>query len=649
MGTRFNYLQVPDQYNHYFTKYPQGYTILEALLEWVAQVDLMTDNLNEMNVLIDDFIKMFDEDLQQTVIDKLEEWKLDGTLDDVINGALFNQKADKGAVDTHGYNVLYPPNDLIAGVNDGTTPTATAIQNVLDLALTEGQVKVVIPDGTYLLDKPLAIYKNTHLLMGKNAVLLRGHTAGILSNGKDKENIYSGYNGNGNILIEGGVFDGNIDNFPSGFVHINLGHGENITIRDSIFKEVTNAHALDIAGCKDVLIENCHFRGFLDTTGVDTYNYSEAVQIGEITSDGFPPFGTYDGTPSVNIEVKGCYFGGSDHPFTRAWGVGVGHHAATNNIFNSNIKVTGNTFDGMTYAAVRVFKYKDVKVTNNSFIDCKRGVEVAVAAAGSYSSQNLDGTQSNMAQAAKNVFINNNSFLNTSEYIVTINGSAGALNIAKAENILIENNIIDGQLLDNPPIYIQWADGVKVLGNIFRNVHRGVQTNFACNLDILYNTFSNLEAVLFYSDESDSAKRGQGHSRNINISNNIIEELDIDGIQIRYADGFTIANNIIKNAGKKTHNTYIGIYAWTSLNGVIEGNKVYLGDSANKLKYGISVDGTCTNVRVSNNDADGATGDVLVSGTTNFSGFYISYGVFPGQKYKITVSSTGVLTTAAVN
>jgi hypothetical protein len=40
----FSPLNVPDQWNQYFTKYPQGYTILEALLNWVQQVDDMVDN-----------------------------------------------------------------------------------------------------------------------------------------------------------------------------------------------------------------------------------------------------------------------------------------------------------------------------------------------------------------------------------------------------------------------------------------------------------------------------------------------------------------------------------------------------------------------------------------------------------------------------
>jgi hypothetical protein len=64
---KFNYLNVPDQWNQYFTKYPQGYTILEALLNWVQQVDDMVDNVNDWNTYLDNFVKTFDTDLQEQV------------------------------------------------------------------------------------------------------------------------------------------------------------------------------------------------------------------------------------------------------------------------------------------------------------------------------------------------------------------------------------------------------------------------------------------------------------------------------------------------------------------------------------------------------------------------------------------------------
>jgi lysophospholipase L1-like esterase len=93
--SKFDHLNVPDQWNNYFTKYPQGYTILEALLSWVGQVDSMTDNVNDWNKYLDDFKAQFDTELSGTVDSLLAVWEADGTLDAIINQRILSTKADK--------------------------------------------------------------------------------------------------------------------------------------------------------------------------------------------------------------------------------------------------------------------------------------------------------------------------------------------------------------------------------------------------------------------------------------------------------------------------------------------------------------------------------------------------------------------------
>lgn len=104
MSFRFNHLNVPDQWNQYFTKYPQGYTILEALLNWVQQVDDMVDNQNQLNTTVegyrtelDEFINRFDPRLQEEVTKILSEWQESGFLDIVIDQALQTQIDDVAA------------------------------------------------------------------------------------------------------------------------------------------------------------------------------------------------------------------------------------------------------------------------------------------------------------------------------------------------------------------------------------------------------------------------------------------------------------------------------------------------------------------------------------------------------------------------
>jgi hypothetical protein len=57
---KFSHLNVPSHWRHEWSKYPEGYTILEALLNWVQQVDNMADNINDWNNYLDHFTKTVD-------------------------------------------------------------------------------------------------------------------------------------------------------------------------------------------------------------------------------------------------------------------------------------------------------------------------------------------------------------------------------------------------------------------------------------------------------------------------------------------------------------------------------------------------------------------------------------------------------------
>lgn len=92
---RFNHLNIPNHWEHYWTRYPEGYTILEALISWVNQVDTMVDNQNNLNEKveqfrneIDEFVERFDDRLQDEVTQILSEWQDSGFINVVISEAL---------------------------------------------------------------------------------------------------------------------------------------------------------------------------------------------------------------------------------------------------------------------------------------------------------------------------------------------------------------------------------------------------------------------------------------------------------------------------------------------------------------------------------------------------------------------------------
>lgn len=91
----FNKLNIPTQWEQYWSKYPNGYSIMEALIDWVSQVDDMVDTQNDLSDTVSDyrkeldsFIGHFDGRLQEEVTDLLTDWQTSGFLDVVIDQAL---------------------------------------------------------------------------------------------------------------------------------------------------------------------------------------------------------------------------------------------------------------------------------------------------------------------------------------------------------------------------------------------------------------------------------------------------------------------------------------------------------------------------------------------------------------------------------
>lgn len=92
---KFNHLNLPEEWKTYFTKYPNGLSILEALIQWVSQVDDMVDVVNNFSLYIDNFIASFDTNLKATAKIILDEMTADGTLADLINLDLLNDLQDQ--------------------------------------------------------------------------------------------------------------------------------------------------------------------------------------------------------------------------------------------------------------------------------------------------------------------------------------------------------------------------------------------------------------------------------------------------------------------------------------------------------------------------------------------------------------------------
>lgn len=169
---RFNRLNVPDHWNQYYTKYPEGYTILESLLNWVAQVDNMVDNQNALNdsvetyqKTVDDFIEDFsnkyDKGLTKTITDILHEWKDNGFIDTVISAALQLQ------VDSFGVN------PTAFGLSESATNNYQSVIDTINHVKSLGGGKIIFPHGkTFKFTQPLGTIEASNLIIDLNGSTL---------------------------------------------------------------------------------------------------------------------------------------------------------------------------------------------------------------------------------------------------------------------------------------------------------------------------------------------------------------------------------------------------------------------------------------------------------------------------------------------
>lgn len=227
MANKFNHLNVPDQWNHYWSRYPQGYTILEALISWVSQVDSMVDNQNELNgnveqfrKEIDEFVGRFDKRLQDEVTQTLNDWQNSGFLDVVISTALqweldnyittneqdklslntqLQQKADKSTFEqfklltNEQLAALVVSVKKFGAVGDGVTDDTASIQDAINaieeeyysgVGILGGQtytatsIRLFFPKGVYRVTNTLVFQKIHHIDFG-NAILVLDTTDDI--------------------------------------------------------------------------------------------------------------------------------------------------------------------------------------------------------------------------------------------------------------------------------------------------------------------------------------------------------------------------------------------------------------------------------------------------------------------------------------
>ena len=305
--------------------------------------------------------------------------------EDVISDRIIKKEFEDTALSVKDYGA----------VGDGIHDDRQAIQDAIDAAAKGlGGGNVYFPEGTYLVKEIVFLKSHTHLELNEKATILNGiniknHPSIVFMTGLFiDDGAQVEWAPTEDISYSGGTIDMNGALNEEGTKAKNLplinssgafavGNSTNVTIKNVTFKDSYQGHAIQIAGSKNVLVDNSRFLGqALPKTMKDGQMISkESIQIEPLTRKGFPYALNDDGKKSENVTIQNSYFGKSDKSGELVTAIGTHYQTlATQN--PSNIKILNNHFDNMMYAGVRFTGFTDVLIKGNRFDKKVKGESV---------------------------------------------------------------------------------------------------------------------------------------------------------------------------------------------------------------------------------------------------------------------------------
>ena len=402
-------------------------------------------------------------------------------------------------------------------VGDGVNDDRQAIQDTIDAAAKGlGGGKVYFPEGTYLVKEIVFLRSHTHLEVHEKATILNGiniknHPSIVFMTGlftDDGDQVE--WEPTEDISYSGGTIDMNgalneertkAKNLPlinsSGAFAI--GNSKNVTISNVTFKDSYQGHAIQIAGSKNVLVDNSRFLGqALPKTMKDGQIISkESIQIEPLTRKGFPYALNDNGQKSENVTIQNSYFGKSEKSGELVTAIGTHYQTATTEN-PSNIKILNNHFDNMMYAGVRFTGFTDILIKGNRFDKKTKEESVhyrenGAALVNAYSYKNVK----DVLDLNKHVTITENVFNIADSKTKAIRVAKDSADyLGKVTDITVTKNIIrnNSKNTKQPNIeMLRVSDNLVVSDNIISGGKDGIVIEeSAGSITVLNNQLSNL-------------------------------------------------------------------------------------------------------------------------------------------------------------
>lgn len=259
-----------------------------------------------------------------------------------------------------------PPDDDNGPRFDAVAGDPDSIHEALEAANEVGGT-VYVPAGVYEQEWPFVIREGVDLYLSNGATIKRTSVIDTMLINGDEGDAYGGYEGESNITVQGGVWNGNASEFgPAHTVTpLAFGHAENITVRDVEIHDIEQWHMTEVNAVKNATYENCYFH---DHRVGGNRLHAEMLEIDRSGDAAFPWFGANDGTHCRDVTVRNCRF-------ENGMGVGLGTHSTSPGRTYKNITIEHCDFLDIDRQAIRAENWEQVVVSNCYWENCWRMAE----------------------------------------------------------------------------------------------------------------------------------------------------------------------------------------------------------------------------------------------------------------------------------
>lgn len=483
---------------------------------------------------------------------------------------------------------------------NGSFDDTEGIQQLLDVAASNNGVRIVFPAGTYILTQELRLTEGTYLECDPNAKFLKSHNGPMLLNLRPEDKMER-YSGNGNITIDGGIWDSNYPAFGGGTSHV-FGHGDGIRIMNLTIRNVGGGHGIEFNACRNILVQNCNFNGF-DNYGGEK-SYSEAIQLDLDKGDGVFPWGgnSGDNTPCQDVYIVNNRFTSSAE--LGPWGRAVGSHSATADRWHERVVIVNNIVLGCHTWAFRTYSWRDVIISNNKIEQCGGGISVDPNNVDGVDDTDVNGKPTGESNICERFTISGN--------IIDGGGSYGsAMSISGNNTDSIRSVTVTGNTINNyngNAIYTGYINEAVFSGNVLNNVEYGIK--------LVQSWMVNITGNLLRSVANTGIECFSGNKQ-VNINGNHLNFVRGQGIWVSGTDTIGITNNEITGVGYVANGSdWQGVRVTSKADRVtVVGNTFRQWGKTYKMHYAVYISSSCTNSLLAVNNMAGIS-NYTSSGTT---------------------------------